>query len=83
MNLVEQVTDQLRSEISQGITQAKEAGRINFEQMPAFVIEVPKDKSHGDFATNAAMLLTKQAKMETPRHCPGHCGQPEPRQQIN
>ena len=42
MNLVEQVTDQLRSEISQGITQAKEAGRINFEQMPAFVIEVPK-----------------------------------------
>lgn len=64
MNLVEQVTDQLRSEISQGITQAKEAGRINFEQMPAFVIEVPKDKSHGDFATNAAMLLTKQAKMK-------------------
>ena len=64
MNLVEQVTDQLRSEISQGITQAKEAGRIHFEQMPAFVIEVPKDKSHGDFATNAAMLLTKQAKMK-------------------
>ena len=64
MNLVEQVTDQLRSEISQGIAQAKEAGRINFEQMPDFVIEVPKDKSHGDFATNAAMLLTKQAKMK-------------------
>lgn len=64
MNLVEQVTDQLKSEISQGITRAKETGRIHFEQMPAFVIEVPKDKSHGDFATNAAMLLTKQAKMK-------------------
>ena len=32
--------------------------------MPAFIVEVPKDKSHGDFATNAAMLLTKQAKMK-------------------
>ncbi len=64
MSLVEQVTEQVRSEIEQGILQAKAAGRFDFEEMPAFIVEVPKDKSHGDFATNAAMLLTKQAKMK-------------------
>ena len=66
MSLVEQVTEQVRSEIEQGIINAKEAGRFNYEEMPAFIVEVPKDKSHGDFATNAAMLLTKQAKMKPP-----------------
>lgn len=62
MNLVEQVTDQLRAEIEQGIKSAKEAGSFDYTDMPSFVIEVPKDKAHGDFATNAAMLLTKQAR---------------------
>ena len=64
MNLVEQVTEQVRKEIEQGILQAKTDGRFDFTEMPAFIVEVPKDKSHGDFATNAAMLLTKQAKMK-------------------
>lgn len=64
MNLVEQVTEQVRKEIEQGILAAKAAGRFDFAEMPAFIVEVPKDKSHGDFATNAAMLLTKQAKMK-------------------
>jgi len=64
MNLVEQVTEQVRKEIEQGIVQAKADGRFDFTEMPAFIVEVPKDKSHGDFATNAAMLLTKQAKMK-------------------
>ena len=30
--------------------------------MPDFVVEVPKDKTHGDFSTNAAMLLTRALK---------------------
>ena len=64
MNLVEQVTEQVRKEIEQGILKAKVDGRFDFAEMPAFIVEVPKDKSHGDFATNAAMLLTKQAKMK-------------------
>jgi len=31
-------------------------------ELPAFVVEVPKDKAHGDLATNAAMQLTRLAK---------------------
>lgn len=64
MNLVEQVTQQLRTEIEQGIAAAKTAGRFDYAELPAFIVEVPKDKTHGDFATNAAMVLTKQAKMK-------------------
>lgn len=68
MNIVEQVVNGLRNEIEAAIEKAAKEGKFpNGEllaQMPAFVVEVPKDKSHGDFATNAAMLLTKQLKMK-------------------
>lgn len=64
MNLVEQVTQQLRTEIERGIAAAKAAERFDYTELPAFIVEMPKDKAHGDFATNAAMVLTKQAKMK-------------------
>ncbi len=64
MNLVKQVMETLRSEVAQSAAKAKAAGKLNFEACPEFIIEVPKDKDHGDFATNAAMTLTKQAKMK-------------------
>ena len=30
---------------------------------PRFIVERPKDKSHGDFSTNAALVLSKPARM--------------------
>lgn len=53
--------------INQGVIKAIEesilkAGIVTREEMPAFVIEVPKDKTHGDLATNVAMQLTRIAK---------------------
>ncbi|BFH65834.1 arginine--tRNA ligase [Paenibacillus azoreducens] len=38
------------------------AGIASREELPVFALEVPKDKSHGDLATNAAMQLTRIAK---------------------
>ncbi|MDR0270199.1 arginine--tRNA ligase [Paenibacillus sp.] len=38
------------------------AGIVSREELPVFALEVPKDKSHGDLATNAAMQLTRIAK---------------------
>lgn len=38
------------------------AGLVAREELPAIVLEVPKDKAHGDIATNAAMQLTRIAK---------------------
>lgn len=43
--------------------QGKENGVFSFETLPDFVLEIPRDKNHGDFAANLALVLTKQAKM--------------------
>jgi arginyl-tRNA synthetase len=38
------------------------AGLVSREELPGITLEVPKDKSHGDLATNVAMQLTRIAK---------------------
>ncbi|WP_138756097.1 arginine--tRNA ligase [Paenibacillus sinopodophylli] len=58
-NVLENMYEQVKAAIADAAVAAGLAAR---EELPAFVIEVPKDKSHGDLATNAAMQLTKLAK---------------------
>ncbi|SEO84637.1 arginine--tRNA ligase [Paenibacillus sp. OV219] len=58
-NVIEQLHDQLKEAIADAVVNAGLAAR---EELPVFVLEVPKDKAHGDLATNAAMQLTKLAK---------------------
>ncbi|MGI5892040.1 MAG: arginine--tRNA ligase [Bacillota bacterium] len=45
---------------------AKQEELLLFEGCPDFTVEVPRETSHGDFATNIAMLLSKQCK-KSPR----------------
>ena len=59
MNSVEQIKEQLKTEIIAAVTKAGLADESN---MPAVVIESPKDKDHGDYATNMAMQLARVAK---------------------
>ena len=57
------VKAQLRDLIDRAIAALREAGTLPADLVtPDFVIERPKDRSHGDFSTNAAMLLAKPAK---------------------
>ena len=63
MNLVNNVIENLRAALANAAESAKAKGKINYETLPAFVLEVPKDKSHGDFASNIALVLAKPAKM--------------------
>ena len=53
----------LRDWIDAALNTAKEKGELNFTQIPEYVIEEPREKEFGDFATNAAMLMAKEAKM--------------------
>ncbi|MBI5875137.1 MAG: arginine--tRNA ligase, partial [Deltaproteobacteria bacterium] len=46
--------------IKTAIENCKKAGTIKTEKLPDIIIEKPKKDEFGDFATNAAMLLTKQ-----------------------
>ncbi|WP_336776777.1 arginine--tRNA ligase [Paenibacillus sp. MMO-58] len=57
------VLEQMYEKVKEAIADAAVAGGLAArEELPAFVLEVPKDKAHGDLATNAAMQLTKLAK---------------------
>ncbi len=62
MSLYEGIKDRISEGLRMAVEQAKEAGALNFTEIPAFVLEEPREKQHGDLATNLAMVLTKQAK---------------------
>ncbi len=62
MNIIEKVKNEINLEINQALLRLKEKGSLSFNSVPDFALEVPREKSHGDFATNIAMLLTKEAK---------------------
>ncbi len=56
------MVNKISESLERALEQAKSGGKINYESIPAFVVEVPREKNHGDFATNIAMLMAKEAK---------------------
>ncbi|MEB1808168.1 MAG: arginine--tRNA ligase [Bacillaceae bacterium] len=58
MNSVEQMKENLKAEIVAAVI----ASGIDESQVPEVVLENPKDKAHGDYATNMAMQLARVAK---------------------
>ncbi len=62
MTIYEQTKASIKQAIDTALSSAKAAGDLTFETAPDYVIEEPREKEHGDFATNAAMLLARQAK---------------------
>jgi arginyl-tRNA synthetase len=59
MNIVEQVQSRLKEEIRAAVVKANLATE---EQIPDVILEIPKEKSHGDYSTNMAMQLARVAK---------------------
>lgn len=59
MNVVDQVKERLKTEIKDAVLKANLATE---EQIPEVVLELPKEKAHGDYATNMAMQLARVAK---------------------
>src|SRR5690625_8046831 len=59
MNVLAQTEDTLKEEIIAAVDQAKLA---KAEELPAITLEKPKEKQHGDFASNIAMQLARIAK---------------------
>lgn len=62
MTIYEETKAEIRNRLDDAIGRAREAGLIEFESIPDYIIEEPREKEHGDFAANAAMLLARQAK---------------------
>ncbi|PWU67014.1 arginine--tRNA ligase [Gracilibacillus dipsosauri] len=59
MNIMQEMQDNLKMAIKQAVLSA---GLAKEEEIPAIVLEQPKDKAHGDYATNMAMQLARIAK---------------------
>ena len=53
----------LRDLIIKAVEAARASGELNFDALPAFEVETPKQADHGDLATNLALVLAKQARM--------------------
>lgn len=59
MNIIENVQAQLKEAIKEAVLKAALATE---EQLPDIILETPKEKAHGDYATNIAMQLARVAK---------------------
>lgn len=64
------IKESIQEIIEQSIVSCRQAGLLQSSAMPAFAVEAPKNKEHGDFATNAAMLLAPVEK-KSPRDIAG------------
>lgn len=61
MYIREKIEEQIKGVIAQAIDAAMADGDFSVESLPDVYLEVPREASHGDYATNMAMQLPKQA----------------------
>ena len=62
-DLIRSASLQLRELITDALGVLVAEGSAPAEPLPSFVIEIPADKSHGDFAANTAMVCAKAFKL--------------------
>ncbi|MEW8976911.1 MAG: arginine--tRNA ligase [Symbiobacterium sp.] len=61
MRVIESVKSEIRQALADAVTRAAAAGQL-VGPAPEIMLESPKDKAHGDFATNLAMVMARQEK---------------------
>ena len=57
------VREQLRETLIAALAQAREVGVLQVESIPAFDVSVPPEQKFGDFSSNVALMLAKEAKL--------------------
>lgn len=62
-DLIKSASLQLREIITEALGKLVAEGIAPAEPLPDFTVEIPADKSHGDFASNTAMVCAKLFKM--------------------
>ncbi len=61
-NPIKSASDELRELLMNALGRLVSEGKIESVPLPAFNVEIPQDKSHGDFATNVALACAKPLK---------------------
>lgn len=70
MYIVEKICNELRQALVKAVEKAVHTGALPRLEIPDFLVEVPREKEHGDFATNLAMMLARPAR-SAPRNIAG------------
>ena len=63
MNFIEDIKHQLREAIDEALKTLRNNQELAFSAIPDYVIEVPRERNHGDFAANVAMMMAREARM--------------------
>ncbi|MBQ8599234.1 MAG: arginine--tRNA ligase [Oscillospiraceae bacterium] len=58
-NFVQEAMNEVNSLIRTSMEKAMAAGQLPQAELPNYTVEIPGDTSHGDFATNAAMVSAR------------------------
>jgi arginyl-tRNA synthetase len=61
--VVEEFRSGLEKALADSLQVSCDCGLIVLDAVPDIAVEVPREKGHGDYATNLAMLLAKPARM--------------------
>ncbi len=62
-NCIKLASDELNVLLLDAVGRLVADGKVPAQPIPAFKIEIPADKTHGDFATNLAMVSAKAFRM--------------------
>ena len=62
INPIKSASDELREILMSALGRLVSEGKIEAVPLPSFNVEIPQDKSHGDFASNIALACAKPLK---------------------
>lgn len=57
------IRDRLAAAVEQALVEARDAGEIRYDRLPEIALEPPKGKAFGDYTTNVAMVMAREAAM--------------------
>jgi len=61
-SIFEKIRNQIETVVKNAVSAAVAKGKLPNVELPPIMIEKPREEAHGDFSTNIAMQLAKQAK---------------------
>ncbi|KPU44591.1 arginine--tRNA ligase [Oxobacter pfennigii] len=65
-NMIEIASSGINKAMKDAIQKSIDRGELNLSSIPDIMLEAPREKEHGDFAANTAMVLAREAK-KSPR----------------
>lgn len=70
MGIIIDLENKIKENWKKAIDLGREKSILSLTELPMFTLEVPKDKKNGDYATNIAMVISKNEK-KNPRELAG------------